>query len=388
VWFSDEVGDEVNDIEAFVAGRYGKLACVYGVVDAGGALRYVGMSRDLGLALRGHLRAFGAEVVAGVRVRTFRFPRRREMSRVAGEWVERNGDVPEGNKEGCVAWEESLKRGREGVMTKAERDAFEEKKFKLRKAMADPGLVDEAEQRERDEGGEAEGELRRDNLRSAVEADDWSGEIDAQTKGTVAGAAVEDDGGVGVLGKTVLADGTVVSPFAKNGSSVALGNSGGFKELTASNVDLALEEVRPMLQADGGGISVLDVAPGATADVGMTVTVQLEGACGVCPSSAATMRLGVERALRSSFGDALGEVVAVSDPAAGLRREASVGLCELLLDEVRPILNGLMGSSVQTKSVEDGVVRLSYNGPPSLKYAIDVLLREKMVGVSEIVYEE
>lgn len=53
-----------------------------------------------------------------------------------------------------------------------------------------------------------------------------------------------------------------------------------------------LDECRPMVQADGGDIELLDV----TAD---TVHVQLTGNCIGCPSSQATLKQGIERRLRS-----------------------------------------------------------------------------------------
>lgn len=53
-----------------------------------------------------------------------------------------------------------------------------------------------------------------------------------------------------------------------------------------------LDECRPMVQADGGDIELLDVAE----DV---VHVQLTGNCVGCPSSQATLRQGIERRLKN-----------------------------------------------------------------------------------------
>ena len=50
-------------------------------------------------------------------------------------------------------------------------------------------------------------------------------------------------------------------------------------------------QVRPYLIADGGDVSVAAVEGG-------TVMLRLEGACGTCPSSTATMKMGIERALK------------------------------------------------------------------------------------------
>jgi NFU1 iron-sulfur cluster scaffold homolog, mitochondrial len=177
-----------------------------------------------------------------------------------------------------------------------------------------------------------------------------------------------------------------VSPFEGGGADVA---GSVLMELTEANVDAALDAVRPMLVADGGNISVLSLSDGPTPASGKTVTVQLEGACGVCPSSASTMRLGVERALRAAFGPALGDVIAVAEPAAAAARRAlSVEACDRALDEVRPVLAGLSGCAVKTRAVEGGVVRLEYNGPTSLRFAIDLMLKDTFPGVVSVVYEE
>ncbi|MFA5038079.1 MAG: NifU family protein [Candidatus Omnitrophota bacterium] len=57
-------------------------------------------------------------------------------------------------------------------------------------------------------------------------------------------------------------------------------------------VEEALKEVRPMLQADGGDVEFVN----ATEDG--KVTVRLTGACGSCPMSQMTLKMGVERLLK------------------------------------------------------------------------------------------
>ncbi len=51
------------------------------------------------------------------------------------------------------------------------------------------------------------------------------------------------------------------------------------------------EHIRPMLEADGGDIKLIDVKD----DI---VKVQLTGACGSCPMSQLTLRQGVESILK------------------------------------------------------------------------------------------
>jgi Fe-S cluster biogenesis protein NfuA len=58
-------------------------------------------------------------------------------------------------------------------------------------------------------------------------------------------------------------------------------------------VDAVIQEIRPNLQADGGDIELVDV----TADG--VVKVRLQGACHGCPGAAMTLKMGVERLLKS-----------------------------------------------------------------------------------------
>jgi Fe-S cluster biogenesis protein NfuA len=57
-------------------------------------------------------------------------------------------------------------------------------------------------------------------------------------------------------------------------------------------VQAALELVRPALQADGGDVELVDVT-----DDGV-VSVKLKGACGSCPMSTMTLKMGIERTLK------------------------------------------------------------------------------------------
>ncbi|MFZ3209047.1 MAG: NifU family protein [Geobacteraceae bacterium] len=57
-------------------------------------------------------------------------------------------------------------------------------------------------------------------------------------------------------------------------------------------VQKALELIRPALQADGGNVELVEV----TADG--VVKVKLLGACGHCPMSTMTLKMGIERTLK------------------------------------------------------------------------------------------
>jgi len=57
-------------------------------------------------------------------------------------------------------------------------------------------------------------------------------------------------------------------------------------------VEQALNKVRPALQADGGDVELVDVGADGV------VKVRLKGACGGCPMSQLTLKMGIERILR------------------------------------------------------------------------------------------
>lgn len=62
-------------------------------------------------------------------------------------------------------------------------------------------------------------------------------------------------------------------------------------ELTNDNVEQVLDELRPYLISDGGNVELVELD-------GPVVRLRLQGACGSCPSSAMTLKMGIERKLR------------------------------------------------------------------------------------------
>jgi Fe-S cluster biogenesis protein NfuA len=62
-------------------------------------------------------------------------------------------------------------------------------------------------------------------------------------------------------------------------------------ELTTENVEKVLDELRPYLIADGGNVELVELD-------GPVVRLRLQGACGSCPSSTMTLKMGIERRLR------------------------------------------------------------------------------------------
>lgn len=62
-------------------------------------------------------------------------------------------------------------------------------------------------------------------------------------------------------------------------------------------VEEALKKVRPALQRDGGDIELVSVEPDGV------VKVRLRGACGSCPMSMMTLKMGVEKFLKQEVPD-------------------------------------------------------------------------------------
>ena len=59
-------------------------------------------------------------------------------------------------------------------------------------------------------------------------------------------------------------------------------------------IEDALNKVRPSLQADGGDVELIDV------DEEGVVKVKLTGACGGCPMSQMTLKMGIEKVLKQN----------------------------------------------------------------------------------------
>lgn len=64
--------------------------------------------------------------------------------------------------------------------------------------------------------------------------------------------------------------------------------------LLTEKIEAALDTIRPYLEADGGNVKVLSLSDD------MTLTLELIGACGMCPMSAMTLKTGVEEAVKKA----------------------------------------------------------------------------------------
>lgn len=68
-------------------------------------------------------------------------------------------------------------------------------------------------------------------------------------------------------------------------------------------IEEVMSQIRPALEADGGNVELVDVNDGV-------VQVKLTGACGSCPMSTLTLKMGIERILKEKIPE-IKEVIAV-----------------------------------------------------------------------------
>lgn len=69
-------------------------------------------------------------------------------------------------------------------------------------------------------------------------------------------------------------------------------------------VEAALNKIRPALQADGGDVELVEVTSEGV------VKVRLTGACGGCPMSQMTLKMGIEKKIKEEVPE-VKEVIAV-----------------------------------------------------------------------------
>ena len=156
-----------------------RVAGVYAVIDSANRTQYVGYSRNVLTSLKGHLAEHGGEVCALVRVQPFKFPKREEMESLRDTWIAELDTVPPGNTGAGGVWATTVGEIAKAAMSEQERAVYEEKKLKLRRAMADSDLS-----RELDAAALSD-EQKRDNFTAAMTDDNWSAVIQEQTAETI-----------------------------------------------------------------------------------------------------------------------------------------------------------------------------------------------------------
>jgi hypothetical protein len=166
---SENDGTEVVSMEAWSeSDQNAKVAGVYAVLDQEHRTQYVGYSRNVLLSLNSHVAQLGKSMCAFVRVQAFKYPKRTEMENLRDAWIKELESIPPGNGEDSGMWASTVGEAARVAMSPTERNAYEEKKLKLRKAIADTTLSREPEAMD---ASDAE---RRQKLESAVKNDDWS----------------------------------------------------------------------------------------------------------------------------------------------------------------------------------------------------------------------
>jgi len=131
---------------------------------------------------------------------------------------------------------------------------------------------------------------------------------------------------------------TIVSPFDPQGEKASTTSSSQdapatavavadeLLDLTWENVELVLDGMRSYLIQDGGNVVIKDID-------GPVVYLELQGACGTCPSSTMTMKMGLERGLKERIPE-IQEVVQALPEGPELNEEQ----VNVILDGVRPFL--------------------------------------------------
>jgi hypothetical protein len=74
--------------------------------------------------------------------------------------------------------------------------------------------------------------------------------------------------------------------------------------LDNAKIKEAIENIRPMLQADGGDVELKSISEDGK------IYLSLQGACGSCPMATLTLKMGIEARLKDMFPEVT-EVVSV-----------------------------------------------------------------------------
>ena len=163
-----------------------------------------------------------------------------------------------------------------------------------------------------------------------------------------------------------LAD--IVSPFDEAAGVTPVDAGAGPLALTMENVDRVLDDMRPYLMADGGNVAVRSIEGGV-------VELELQGACGSCPSSTMTMKMGLERGLREKIPEII-EVIQVAPDGPQLTEEG----IEEVLEEIRPFLK-MAGGDCDLVSLEVGLVptaKLSISGSGATINSVRVEIAQRL----------
>jgi hypothetical protein len=169
-------GTEILAITDWCEGNLNeKVAGVYAVLNEKHCTQYIGYSRNILLSLNSHVAQLGKLICSFVRVQSFKYPKRTELENLRDAWINELGSIPPGNDTESELWASTVGEAAQLAMSATERNAYEEKKLKLRKAIADTTLNTL-------ESTDTNDVQRRQNLELAVKNDDWSTIINESSK--------------------------------------------------------------------------------------------------------------------------------------------------------------------------------------------------------------
>ncbi|KAG6430317.1 hypothetical protein SASPL_108381 [Salvia splendens] len=172
--------------------------------------------------------------------------------------------------------------------------------------------------------------------------------------------------------------------------------------LTAENIESVLDEIRPYLIADGGNVALHEID-------GNVVKLKLQGACGSCPSSVVTMKMGIECRLMEKIPEVIA-VESIPDEETGLElneeniekvnigsdsltcqlsiARCSAGFAPRVLEEIRPYLIGAAGGDLELVEIEEPIVKVRISGPAAgvmtVRVAVTQKLREKIPSIAAV----
>eukprot|EP01026_Neomeris_dumetosa_P052801 TRINITY_DN4692_c0_g1_i6.p1 TRINITY_DN4692_c0_g1~~TRINITY_DN4692_c0_g1_i6.p1 ORF type:complete len:395 (+),score=48.72 TRINITY_DN4692_c0_g1_i6:39-1223(+) len=383
LWFKVDMNDNtLVPIDEYLQVNEGrKLLAVFAIYNINKDIQYVGYSRNVVASIRGILGRVGNQLCSFTRVMVFKDKRmatRAVMEEEAEKWINRADIVPPGNSVDSQLWS-----GGQGIireLSPVELEAYEMLKLKMRKAMGD--RLDQTIQSSQDQE-------RRLKTIMAVEGDNWSEVISQQTLETLEQSA-EAVKGVNQNLKQPSSQWDIVSPFANAKVAQSLNSSQGAKsndslrsqseqtvQLTKENVDKALEQVRPYIIADGGNVVVLEVSTNGD------VILELQGACIGCPSSSATIKMGIERSLKTTFGDKIGQIIAL-EGSSDQKIRTTPEIVNEHLDGLRTAIS-THGAMVEVVSVDDGICEIKFSGPQAIGIGLQSAIRDKFHDVQKVV---
>ncbi|ERN20691.1 hypothetical protein AMTRI_Chr11g154890 [Amborella trichopoda] len=173
------------------------------------------------------------------------------------------------------------------------------------------------------------------------------------------------------MGKRSKRRGQIIEAVATPDSEVTL-------PLTEENVESVLDEVRPYLMSDGGNVALHEID-------GNVVKLKLQGACGSCPSSVMTLKMGIERRLMEKIPEIVA-VEPIADEETGL--DLNEENIEKVLEEIRPYLVGTGGGELELVKIEEPIVKIRLSGPAAgvmtVRVAVTQKLREKIPAIAAV----